>query len=133
MFYMTDYKDDALKITDEQVAADWRMGLLRGVARVVRRSAIPNDSTGPYGSAVPGSNRAHLLGGNMEKYCSLVEIYEVREENGERYNFSTFGDSTNDVILLKAKATCACGRLVKHPVEMVVSPGELISQVTNAE
>ena len=134
MFKLTDFKEDALAISDEQVTSDWRMGLLRGLARVIAMGAAPLDSTGSFGVTIAGSNREHILGSWEERTpCELVEIYDIKEEQGERYNFSTFGESTNDVMLLKANATCKCGRLVKHPVSMEITPGELIYKVTNAD
>jgi hypothetical protein len=134
MFEMTDFKENVLAITDEQVAADWRLGLLRALGKVARY-ARPNDSMGSYGVTVPGSNREHVMGnfGGTIPSCTLVEIYDIREEKGEDYNFSTFGGSTNDVIILSANATCACGRIVKHPVSMNIDPGELIYEALHAD
>lgn len=133
MFAMKDYKGDALTITDEQVSADWRLGLLRALGKVATE-ALPTDSIGSYGGAVQGSNREHVTGGNGHRFCPLVEIYDVEEQRGERYNFDSFsGGNKDDVMVLKANASCACGRLVKHPVSMEIDPGQLISRVTNAD
>jgi hypothetical protein len=132
MFTVKNYEGDALAITDEQVAADWRMGLLRSLAKVLTE-ALPRDSETRYGGSVKGSNREHVTGTMGMKFCPLVEIYEVREDKGHQYLFSTFGGSTDEVTILKAKASCKCGRLVKHPVELEVPIGSLISQVTNTD
>lgn len=133
MFAIEDFKDNVLAITDEQVAADWRLGLLRALGKVAR-GARPSDSTGSFGVTISGSNREHVMG-NFSSIpgCPLVEIYDVREDRGEDYNFSTFGGSTSEVIVLSANATCECGRIVKHPVSMDITPGELIYMVTNAD
>jgi hypothetical protein len=134
MFEIQDYTGDVLAITNEQVASDWRLGLLRALGKVAQ-GARPSDSTGSWGVTVAGSNREHVMGnfGNIPP-CPLVEIYDVREERGEEYIHDTFnGGSTKDIMLLTAKATCACGRIVKHPVTMEVSPGELIYAVTHAD
>lgn len=133
MFAIEDFKGNVLAITDEQVATDWRMGLLRALGKVAR-GAYPSDNTGSFGMTVSGSNREHVMG-NFASIpgCPLVEIYDVREDRGEDYNFSTFGGSTSDVIVLSAKATCKCGRVVKHPVSMDITPGELIYMVTHAD
>lgn len=133
MFETTDYKENVLAITDEQVAADWRLGLLRALGKVAR-GARPTDSMGSYGTTIAGSNREHVMG-NFASVppCPLVEIYDIGEEKGENYNFSTFGGSTDDVMILSANATCACGRIVKHPVVMDIDPGELIYKVTHAD
>lgn len=133
MFEMKDYKDNVLAITDAQVAADWRLGLLRALGKVAR-GAVPSDSKGSYGVTVPGTNREHVMGNfSTINGCPLVEIYDVREEKGEHYNFDSFGGSTDDVMILSAKATCACGHIVKHPVAMDIDPGELIYRVTHAD
>lgn len=133
MFEMTDYTENVLAITDEQIAADWRLGLLRALGKVAR-GARPSDSTGSFGLTVSGSNREHVMGnfGSIPG-CPLVEIYDVREDRGEEYNFSTFGGSTTDVIILSANATCECGKIVKHPVAMDITPGELIYMVMRAD
>lgn len=134
MFEMKDFKGNVLAITNEQVAADWRLGLLRALGKVAL-GARPSDSTGSYGVTVAGSNREHVMGnwGNVP-HCPLVEIYDVREEKGEEYIHDSYsGGSTRDVMILSANATCACGRIVKHPVAMDIDPGELIYRVTNAD
>ena len=133
VFYMEQFPGDALSISDEEIRDDWRLGLVRAAGRVVADSALPNDSRGRFDSTVPGSNREHVQGSIGQRGCKLVAIYEVSEEKGERYNFSTFGDSTSDVVLLEAKADCACGLLKRHKVSMEVIPGELIYLVTNAQ
>lgn len=132
MFAMKTYKGDALTITDEQVSADWSMGLLRALGKVAT-DALPADSTGSYGGAEKGSNREHVIGGNGQRFCPLVEIYDVKEERGARYNFDSIGGGKDDVMILKANASCACGRLVKHPVSLEIEPGQLISRVANAD
>lgn len=132
--YMKDYSGNALDITDEQVAADWRLGLLRSVARVMQYSIVPEDSTGRFGIVVPGSNREHVRGPmHTNRGCAIVEIYDVKEEGGEEYNFSTFGGDTRNVLVLKGKATCACGKLIAYPMSMQIAPDELIYTVMNVD
>lgn len=136
MFEIKNFTGNVLAITDEEVKNDWHLGLLRALGKVAR-GASPLDSMGSWGVTVPGSNRAHIRGGlgtGNSRPCPLVEIYDVREERGEEYIHDTFnGGSTKDIMLLKAKATCECGQIVKHPVEMEISPGELIYMVMNAD
>lgn len=132
-YYLKDYDGDALAITDKEVAEDWRLGLLRGVARVMESSALPRDSSGPYGRVVEGSNREHIRGGRGIPYCPIVEIYEVEEDKGTDYNTSTYGGEETSTIILRGRASCACGRMVKHPVETMITPGRLITAVTNAD
>lgn len=129
----TDYTGNALAITDTEVASDWRLGLVRALATVAL-GAAPDDSTGPYGVTIPGSNREHVIGnfGPSKPGCPLVEIYDVKDTGGSRYNFSTFGGSSDEIILLTANATCKCGQIVKHPVSMEITPSDLIYSVLNA-
>ena len=132
--YLKDYEGNALEITDEQVATDWRLGLIRSLAKVVAGQAAPTDSTGPYGSTIPGSNRDHVQGsfGNNTR-CELVAIYNLREEGGERYEFDSFGGKDYNVLYIYALADCKCGRLQKYPVQMDISPGDLIGEVMRAD
>lgn len=131
--YLRDYTGDVLSITDEQVAADWRMGLTRAAGRSIRYGITPADSTGRFGVTVPGSNREHMRGGFGNRSCTVVEIFNIKEEGGEEYNFSTFGGDTRNVMTLSCLATCACGLLVKHPMSMNVAPDEFIYMVMNAD
>lgn len=131
--YMRDYTDNVLAITDEQVAGDWRLGLLRAAGKVMT-AARPTDSThGRFGMTVPGSARAHMEWQFGTKGCTLTEIYNIQEHKGERYNFSTFGGSTDDVITMTALGTCACGTVERADVTLDMDPGELIYSVMNAE
>ena len=131
-FYLKDYQGNALAITDDAVASDWRLGLVRGVARFMRYSILPSDSTGSYGITVEGSNRAHLEI-SREDSCRVTEIYDIQETSEKDYNFDTFGGSEYEVILLSCKATCACGRLEKYEMSMTVRPDELIYSITNSD
>lgn len=131
--YMRDYKEDVLAITDEQVAGDWRLGLLRAAGKVVAGRALPLDSTGSYGATIAGSARAHVSGGYGSRFCPLVKIYDVDEQKGESYNFDSFDDSTSAVITMSALATCECGKVDRTPVSVNLDPGELIYAVMNAE
>lgn len=131
MFVSQGFKDNALAITDEQVAADWQLGLLRALGDVLTH-ALPSDSTNSYGGAEKGSSREHVTGGNGVPFCPLVEIYDIREEKGQRRPEDTMGGRVDDVTLLKANASCKCGQLQKHPVSLNIDPGALISTVTNS-
>lgn len=132
--YMKDYGGDVLAITDEEVAEDWRLGLVRAAGKLISGRAAPLDSQGSFGVTIAGSNREHILGnwGGVER-CPITEVYDVNEEGGEQYNFSTFGSTTTDVITLTANATCKCGRINQHPVQMDMTPSEIIYEIMNAE
>lgn len=133
MYYFNDFKGDALAITDAEVAADWRMGVLRATAKVIQKSALPKDRTASYGVTVPGSNRAHVMGGGGTKFCPLVEVFDVDEDRDVERDYDTFPGPERTVVVLSAKATCACGQIVKHPVSMTITPGNLIQYVVSAD
>lgn len=133
-----DYKDDVLAITDEQIAGDWRLGLLRAMGRVVAGSALPADSASRWGVSTPGSNRAHLEYrgfGSTEDQCSIVEVRDIKEDSCDEWEHNSFdvGDNKRTNTELRALATCACGRLVNYPVSMTIPVGEFIYAVANAE
>lgn len=134
-----DYKGNVLAITDEQVNANWRLGLLRSIGNVVSVSALPSDSTGSWGAPVSGSNRDHLSYQGFGSYgtrCSIVEVYDIKEDSYEEWEHNSFaegGGNSRTLTGLNALATCACGRLVKHPVAMSIPVGELIYAVTQTE
>lgn len=135
MMANSNFEGNVLDITDEEVANDWRLGLLRSLGNVVAGSALPSDSTERWGRAIPGSNRAHLSYpglGSTEKQCSIAEVYNVREDSFEEWEHSSFGEANRWTRTeLRALATCTCGRLVRHPVSMTVGVGDLIYTVTN--
>lgn len=132
MFEIKQFTGNTLAISDKQVASEWRLGLLRALGKVATR-ALPVDTTGRHGSAVEGSAREHVSGNIGVPFCRLVEIYDIREEHGNRFLYSTFGENHDDVIRLTAKATCKCGRLIKYPVSLDITPGTLISEVANTD
>ena len=132
-----DYKDDVLAITDEQIGQNWRLGLLRSLGKIVVNEALPADHAGPWGQVVAGTNRAHLSYqgyGATETRCSITEVYEVKEDSYEEWEHNSFGEGkSHSRTKLDALATCACGRLVKHPVSAIIPVGDLIYSVIHAE
>lgn len=130
------YTENVLAITDEEVSKDWQLGLLRAMGSVVAGSALPSDHTGPWGQPVAGTARAHLAYpglGSTETPCTITEVYSITEDSFEEWEHNSFGDdNSRSRTELRALATCACGRLVRKPVAMAVSVGELISTITSA-
>jgi hypothetical protein len=118
MFAVKDYEGDVLSINE--VDADWRMRHLFALGKVVEAGALPYKGS-LVGSSFTGTNREHIEGKpNSNWRCSLVEISDIREEDG----------STAETIVLKANATCWCARLIQHPVHMEIGVTELVSRVT---
>ncbi|MBC9704858.1 MAG: hypothetical protein H9W81_07760 [Enterococcus sp.] len=136
MIVNNDYADNVLAITDEEVGKDWRLGLLRAMGKVIANSALPADSTSRWGQALAGSNRSHLSyhGPHSDEVrCPIVEVYDIKEDSFDEWDHNSFGDDNKWTRTeLKASATCACGRVVRHPVSMTIPVGDLIYEVTNA-
>lgn len=133
------HKDgNALAITDEEIKENWELGMIRALARVIAGSALPADHSTQWGIPVPGSDREHLSyrgfgSQTTEEQCRIVEVYDIREDTSEDWYHNSFGPGTSvPRTSLDAKATCACGRLVRKPVSMNVPVGELIYEVMNA-
>lgn len=133
--YLEDYEGNALAITDEQVQSDWRFGLVRGAARVIEREGLPTQGRGRYNSVIPDSPLAHIKGtyvdGVLQK-CSLTEIYSISDDGGQIFLEGTMGGQTLPTMVLKAKASCACGELVRVAVEATMAPYELIYKVMSS-
>lgn len=127
------YKENALAITDEQVSANWRLGLLRAIAKVVVSHGLPKDSQERWGGATRGSNREHIKGRIGLRSCQLVEIYDITEDSGKKYYGDTYEEEGMPITKINAKATCVCGHLVKHPVEAMIPAGRFIVEVTTAD
>lgn len=130
MFSMTEYKGNALAITDAQIAADWRLGILRGAARMLKNGRPANDKGG---MPETGSDTEHVRGSfRNPATCEIVELCEVEETTEQNMVWDSQGDYPETDGLLYGKATCACGRLVQQNFKLTVYPGELLKRVANA-
>lgn len=133
---LTEYDGNALAITDKMVASDWRLGLLRGVARYVAFVATPEDSTDRWGTTTPGSDREHIEG-SLDKRtnsrsagCSLVEISNISQTEDTEYVDALYKEgSYRTVLKLSAIATCSCGRITDTEVSLQVPPDEFLDQM----
>lgn len=140
MDIMTDYKDNVLTITDAEVAADWRLGLLRAVGVAGRYRFTMTEAVGRWGAKLPGSMGEHLDGGYSDinddngfqkrlAPCAVAEIYNVQEESGSRYDFDSFGGTDTEVTLIKANVTCACGHIDRKAASFEIPIGDFIMEV----
>lgn len=127
MDFMNSYKGNALDITDVEVASDWRLGLIRALARILQVSTNIIESHGPYGTMLPNSMMAHM------KHCTFNDIRDIREDIDDYWEFDTFSDDTTKVTVLHAKVSCACGTVNKMDSSMIVHAGELVTMVANQD
>jgi hypothetical protein len=146
-----DYPSNVLAITDEQVAADWRLGFGRAVAKAVT-AGYPGlrikERSERFGVNIPGGMNEHIEGApirvkdadgitisvSREPACPIAEVYNLTESSGQHYEFSTYGDDGGSpVTLISALVSCSCGKIVKQPASAGIRAGEFIAAVTNAD
>lgn len=148
---MKDYPGNVLAITDEQVAADWRLGFGRAVAKTVIHGYPAlriSETGGRFGENPKGGMNEHIEGArhsivdsdgittgfNREPACPIVEVYRLEESSSMHYEFNTYGDDGGSpVTLITALVSCACGKIVKQEATAEIRAGEFISAVTNAD
>lgn len=118
MFAVAGFKSDVCSITEADIEENPRLGFLRNLGDIVKQNALPSKVQTGHEFPFTGSDYDHVAGVNGKQGCTLMEVYEVTEE-----------DSANGMIV-KAKASCWCGRLVKHPVTMEFGLQELVTRVT---
>lgn len=136
MDILKDYKANILEISDTDISANWRLGLLRACGIVAASSMKIDEATGRFGAHLVGSMNEHLFGPDFsydKGVCTIEGVYDLTEDAGTHYNFSTFGGTESDVMLLKGKVSCACGEIVRAAATYEVSLGEFISLVMNVE
>jgi hypothetical protein len=112
-----DYPSNVLAITDEQVAADWRLGFGRAVAKAVT-AGYPGlrikERSERFGVNIPGGMNEHIEGApirvkdadgitisvSREPACPIAEVYNLTESSGQHYEFSTYGDDGGSPVTL---------------------------------
>jgi hypothetical protein len=124
---------DTLTITDEEVASNWKFGMVRSIGRFLAESGRPD----PSNAFTPGSQKAyyHVSGGiwegNRISACPIISVSNLAEEDGSYTDYDTFGSSRNGAYLLKGNGTCTCGFFTGN-ISYSVSLGELIYTIANA-
>lgn len=133
---LKDYTENALAISDEQVADDWTLGLVHGVARYIAEVALPVDSINGWGDTKPGSDREHIEGyldqatNSRTPRCKLLEIFNISEVEGTEFYEKTYGPGeVKNVLVVSAEASCACGRIVLSKVILKVPAAEYMNEM----
>lgn len=102
MFNGYDPNVNVFALTGEEIASDWRNGLLRKAgALIVERGTAEGVIVGQWGSLkgfVPGSLAEHLYA-RLNRYamatgtqeCKVVSVTDLEEVNSERYDHDSFG------------------------------------------
>lgn len=140
MFTGYDKTVNVLALTDEEIAADWRNGMLRSIAGTITKSGIAEGiQTGTWGNIVgctEGSLAEHLYG-TSEKMsyffgmgdCEAISVTNLYEDTFERYEHNSFGPGiTRNETLLGATVTCK--HQISGEMTFASSMGEMIYAIT---
>jgi hypothetical protein len=142
MFTEYDRTLNILTLTDADVIADWRNGLLRNTALVVttqgHAEGIRLGTFGSFAGYVDGSLAEHFYKGMRNPQyirgtgkCELASVTDLVEDTDERWEFDSFGPGntyTDDMV--SAQVTCEHG--VTGRMVFTTSIGELIGTIVNA-
>lgn len=148
MFYGYDKSLNAYALSDEEVAADWRNGMVRAAARkLVEAGKAEGEILGSWGAHV--GFRAGTLAEHFDaamsksepkrpgdRYfaghgsCAITSVTNLREDSDERYESNSFGDgrSYTDSVL---DGTVTCVHGVTGQMTFAASLGELISAIVS--
>lgn len=124
-----DYTGNVLDITDEEIAENWELGLLRAMGRVVSVRGKVEGGTGAWGITTPGSDRAHVENNYSTNVagCPLVEIHDVKEDRLEHYPYGSDERVQDNLIL--AKGTCKCGHVKNATVYAELPAGGMLREI----
>lgn len=130
MYQFKEYEGNALAITDAQVAADWRLGIVRAIACKIRNSGIATNDTNDFTVTAGSAITAHIHGNRMNPgKCAIVEVYEVDDVQETEWvrNYDDSYPESNTV--LRGKVTCACGQVEKSDFKVVTYGGGLLKSI----
>jgi hypothetical protein len=103
MTNLAEYNGNALAITNEEIAENWQLGLLRSIAQsslgwieVMGKIFINHEAT-------------H----HVRKECSIVELRGLYVSTQTVTEYS----ETETNVVFRGSASCACGQLKNVPVE----------------
>lgn len=100
---LAEYKGNALAITNEEVAENWQLGLLRSVAQ----------SSLSFMAVLGNVLVNHTETQHIRKECPIVEL---REMSVSSRTVTEFYESETNVVF-QGLGSCACGRLKNVRVE----------------
>lgn len=132
MFEFKSFTGNALAITDAQIAADWRLGIVRGMARTVRNTGHAAEDRRDFTISEGSKKTAHVQGAyGKPALCAIVEVFGVDEGQETEYVRDSSGDYPENNTVIHGKVTCKCGQLVKQDFK-VITYGGLLRRVANA-
>jgi hypothetical protein len=136
MFTGYDKTVNVLALTDEEVATDWRNGMLRSIAHTITKFGIAEGiQSGTWGTVLgftEGSLAEHIytIPGAMSYLygmgsCEAISVTDLYEDTFERYEHDTFGPGTtrNEALL---GATVTCKHQITGKMTFASSMGEMI-------
>lgn len=100
---LAEYEGNALTITNEEIAENWQLGLLRSVAQ----------SSLTWIEVMGNVFVNHTATQHVRKECPIVEL---REMNVTTKTVTEYGESETNVVF-RGSASCSCGQLKSVPVE----------------
>lgn len=142
MYQGYDRTADVMSITDADIAADWRKGMLRSVADLITtRGQAEGVQSGGWGAiSFKEGELAHHFHGSAKAHtytaplgtgaCKIVKVTDLTEDSDTQYHHDTFGSGEGyRVTILSAKVTCE--HSVTGRMSLTESVGELIYAVAS--
>lgn len=124
----SNFSGDALEISDDQVAGDWTLGMLREVTRqMADRIRIMRPST-MYGwqATIDWEATKHF---RDQDACSVASAVGVEDGVWEESN----SDGTVDVFeVVSATVSCACGSIENRTGQAYFEVGRIFSTIANS-
>ena len=124
---------NTLTITDEEIASNWKFGMVRSIGRLLAEVGRPG-----YGAYITSDERKsyfHIAGSSRDNVpipaCPIISVSDLAEEDGSYTEYSTFGSSNVGEYLLKGTGTCTCG-FFAGGISYSISLGELLYTIANA-
>jgi hypothetical protein len=122
MFAGYDYNENVLSITDAEVAADWRKGMIRATAQIIIEEGYPEGATpgswDSYKGYREGSLGEHIAATRKvePRYyerghgsCVITSAANLTEDLNTFEEFNTFGGNTHAEVIFTADVTCNHG------------------------
>lgn len=121
------FSGNALTISDDQVAADWTLGMIRAASRRMAAEVKIMRPSNMYGwqSTVDWDATRHFMG---EDACSISSVVDIEDGVWE----DSAIDGTVEVFAtLSATVTCACGTIDDRNGQAFFDVGSVFSTVAN--
>lgn len=139
MFEGYNKKANVIAYTDAEVAADWRLGMLRSTGQMIIESGTAEGILrGRWGSLTgfkEGSLASHLYPDATHSHqqgmgvCKAVSVTNLVEDTEERWEHGTFGSSSTTEAVVTGIVTCEHGLIGTMKYE--TSMGRLIYTIAS--